>query len=1202
LELILEGSKGGEDKAHTPVETPNNLLSVAYAKVLLAVAEGELAGTPTGRDIFLNGTPLLDSTGAPNFGGVTWEWRPGSVNQSYIQGMPDVSNEVSVGVELKDTTPWVREITKESLSAARVTLNWPALQQQQANGDTVGVTIDYAIDLSTDGGAYQLYQQYQVSGKTNTAYERTHRVNLPPATTGWTMRVRRITPNSTSSLVQDTMNIKSFAEVVDAKQRYPNTALLFVQFDSRLFGGGSIPKISVKTKGRSVRVPANYDPITRVYSGVWDGVFKWAWTDNPVWIFFDIVTQNRFGLGSRVTVNQVDKWELYEVAQYCDVLVDDGTGAGTKEPRHTCNIYIQSQEDAWTVLRDICSIFNGMTYWDGNKFIARADKQEPLDNIPLFGRTNVIGDFDYQTTDERTIFTSALVSYDEPSDHYGTQVEAVWEKSQILRWGGDRQTTMAAVGCTSRGEAQRKGKYTLITNMFNRSVNFKTGLQGLDPKVRPGAIIGVADPLIAGKEFTGRLIAATNRVITLDRVTEAKPGDVMFITRKDGSQEGRTVQAAAGKVITVTTNYSEIALPNSVWYLEADDLKSQLFKITKLKVDGATCMIDAVEYNDSKFAAIDSGARLEPRPISKVPPQAQKAPTPVIISSSSYIEQMQAVTTMTISWPKTENAVLYEGQWRVGQGDWVTLGVTGAQQFNVKGIYTGQYLARVRAINALDVKSAWTLSEATDLNGKAGSPPALSTFTTRKLVFGIGLDWTFPNGAEDTARTEIMYSVTTSFADAIKLGDYAYPQNSHEMHGLAAGVTFFFWARIIDRTGNIGPWTPLSTAHGLMGQSSSDQAEYELYFKQMIGASALYAELNDRIDLIDGNGTGSVNDRINDAVTDLEGQIANITDALVYDPALPYLDGDVVRQGHKLYQAIQDVPVSTPPPNVVYWKDVGTILEEANALASQVAVNTTNIETIDGKVTATASQISGLTAATRDDGGEGALNDALKGWTSTASIVEEKTVRTSENYAMAQTIIKLTADVDTNTATVVEVKQTQATDREANALAVQALNVKADANTAAVQTTSQAVATLDGKVSASWSVKLQVNGQGQYVAAGIGLGIDNGPAGLQSTFLVQADKFAVINNIDSTLSVPFVIQGNQAFIRSAFIQDASITTAKIGGALQSDDWINSTQGWYLPKTGAWQMNGSAGGGKMVINNTFIRFYHPNGNLGIDLSL
>lgn len=1193
---ILEGGKGGEQEAHTPVETPNNLLSVAYAKVLIAVAEGELEGNPTGKDIYLNGTPLISGNGDSNFGGVTWEWRKGSVDQTHIPGIPEVSNEINVGVELKQVAPWVQQVTKESLSAVRVTLQWPALMQQLANGDTVGYTIDYAIDLSTNGGPFTLYQQYQVSGKTNGVYERTHRVNLPESDNGWSVRVRRITANATGSLIQDTMNIKSYAEVVDAKQRYPNTALLFVQFDSRLFGGGAIPKISVKTKGRVVRVPSNYDPTYRTYSGTWGGDFKWAWTDNPAWVFFDIVTQDRFGLGSRVTVNQVDKWALYEVAQYCDVMVDDGTGSGGLQPRHTCNIYIQSKADAWEVLRDICSIFNGMMYWNGNQFVAKADKLEPVDDIPTFSRSNVVdGEFQYSSSDERTIFTSALVSYDEPTDHYETQVEAVREDSQILRWGGDRQTTMAAIGCTSRAEAQRKGKYTLITNLLNRGVTFKTGLQGLNENVAPGSIIGIADPLIAGKPFTGRLIASTPTVVTLDRLTEAKAGDLLFLTLKDGSQQSRTVSAVSGKVITVTTAYSEPIPANSVWYLESEDLKSQLFKVVKVtSPEESIYEINAVEYNTSKYAAIDNGARLEPRPISKVPPSVQQPPASVTISANTFTEQTMAVTTMTVAYPSTENAVLYEGEWRIGQGDWVTLGTTGATEFTVRGVYSGKYLARVRAINALGIKSLWRLSETTDVLGKTGLPPALTSFNVTPIVFGMRLNWTFPEGAEDSARTEIMYSVTPSFADAIKLGDFAYPQQIHEINGLAAGTIRYFWARLVDRTGNVGPYLPLSSVNGILGMSSNDPLEYEDYFLGQITDSALGKELATEIGKIPG---------LSNSVADLQEQIKNITDALAYDPEKSYVTGEIVRLGQKLYQAIANVPAGESPPNPLYWADVGTILETANALATRVEINEAKIEEVDGKVSAVASRLSSLQAGFRRDDDEGQLIDALRGWDSLTSFTEEVKVRAEENLATTERITNLKSEVDDNSANLTTLEQTVATDRESFAQSIERLQVEAGETNAAVEVVSKATAELEGKAEAMWAVKLNVNAQGQYVTAGVGLGIENGPAGLQSTFLVQADKFAVVNGVDANLSAPFVVQGGQVFIKDAFIADASITNAKIGGALQSTDFVSNTTGWQLPKSGPWQLNGSSGGGgRMTLNNTAIKLYHPNGVLAIDLSL
>ena len=1115
-ELVLEGAKGGGEEPHTPVEARNTLLSVSYAKVLVAVGEGPLDGMPTGRDIYLNGTPLENESGGANFGGVTWEWRNGTQNQTYIQGMPETSNETSVGVELTVPNPWTQTLTKKSLSAARVTLSWPALQQQLENGDVVGYAINYVLEISTDGGAFVVDQAHTVSGKTNTEYERTHTIKLPRnPISGWTIRVRRLTPDSESQLIQDTMKVKSYTEVVDMKSSYPNTALLFVQFDSRLFGGGSIPTISVETRGRVIRVPDNYDPETRTYSGTWAGAFKWAWTDNPAWVYFDILTQERFGLGSRVDATQVDKWSLYEIAQYCDVMLDDGTGAGTKAPQHTCNIYIQTQADAWTVLRDLVTIFNGMTYWNGKQFTVLADRQEDLNNLPLYNRTNVIdGKFKYQTTDERSIFTSALVSYDDPKNHYGTEVEAVWEKSEILRWGGDRQTTISAIGCTSRAEAQRRGKYQLLTNMYNRTTSFKTGLQALAAKSQPGKIIAIADPVIAGKPFTGRLVGGTPTVVTLDRDAEVSVGDVLFVTNSSGVQQGRTVKSVHGRVIEVTVSYSETPKGNDVWYLESTTLKSQLFRVLKItQPDNGIYEITGVEYNDSKYDAIATGARLEPRPVSVVPDRIQEAPSPVTIAADSYVEQTMALTTMTITWPQTKFAVSYEVQWRVGLGDWISLGTTGAISIDVKGVYAGKYFARVRAINAMGTKSVWSTSIETNIVGKVGTPNALASLTTTSEIFGIRLDWKFKPGSDDTAYIDIQESNTVTGDSPRPLTTVAYPADHYLKSGLGAGVAFFYRARLIDRTGNIGPYTAWTR-----GVSSSDPLEILDYIKGQIGETEISKELNERIDKIeviegdvvriDGDITNLQNDvtvlhkdlsaldnnvnwlesqlgglenqlqndidqlgstlqgaiditnadlgdlkddvnDLNDEVANLQDQVENFVDALLYDPSMSYKKGDTVREGQKLYQALKDVPFNTTPPNAEYWKDVGDIVTDLGALSARVSTNTNTITQQGNTITAQGQKLDALTVRVGDS--ESKISGNTTAITNlTATVTQQGNDITSQGQA----ITALASDV-------VNLKTGQA----GNASAIESLRTTVTTQGDLITSQGQAITSLGADVS-----------------------------------------------------------------------------------------------------------------------------------------
>lgn len=1011
-QVVLQGHKGGEKSPHQPAETRNNLLSKSYAKVLLAIGEGEFAGVPTAADIYLDGTPLVSSTGLQNFGGVKWEYRPGTVDQTHIQGMPEVSNEFPIGFTLTNTVPYTRLITDSQLDAVRVTLSWPALLQQKDNGDIVGYNIVYAIDISTNGGAYVEQGQWDTNtGKTTVEYNRTHRINLPKTGTSWTLRVRRITPNQNNAKFQDTMTVKTFAEVIDAKLRYPNTALLYVEFDAELFGGTSIPRISLKTKGRLVQVPANYDPATRTYSGVWNGTFKWAWTDNPAWVFYDLVTNERFGLGSRITPAMVDKWTLYQVSQYCDVLVSDGKGG--QEPRYTCNIYIQSRKEAWQVLRDIVGIFNGMLYWSGTQMVASADMPVAVNTVRNYSRSNVIdGKFSYGSTSEKTIYTTALVSYDNPDNHFETAVEAVNDLNLVQRYKTWAQAELSAIGCTSRGQAQRKGKYTMLTNSLNRVVTFKLGLEGYLPK--PGEVIGVADQVMAGASLAGRISAATTNTVTVDRVPSAAIGDILYVNKADGiASEGRTIQSISGKTMTVTTPFSVVPSTELSWYVEKVSLKSQLFRITKVtwNDDQGQYEVTGVQYEDSKYSAVDTGARLESRPITSIPAGGQAGPTNLIVSSFTYLEQTMAVTNLSVKWTPAAGAMNYEGQWRKDGGDWINVGLTATTGFDVKGIYTGAYQARVRAVNAAGIKSVWVESTNTQINGKVGTPPALTSLTTLGTVFGIQLNWTFPPGAEDTARTEIMYGPTTSFGAATKLGDFAYPQQMHTMNGLKAGATFFFWGRLVDRSGNVGPYYPLSTLNGVMGQSSTDLNEYEEYFLGQINESALgqqLAEKIDKIELIDGitvdldrvskdvnwidsqiggieaqlqNDIGTI-DRtltaaidqtnedvdgikgdvsdLNETVSELQSQVDDIVDALAYDPTKTYKAGDTVRVDNRLFQARMAVPVNTTPPNDTYWQDVGQVVSGYGALVTQVSSNTTTITSQGNTITAHGQQLDAL--------------------------------------------------------------------------------------------------------------------------------------------------------------------------------------------------------------------------------------------------
>ncbi|WDH55376.1 host specificity protein J [Pseudomonas chlororaphis] len=1076
-QIEIHGAKGGSSKPKSPTEVNDSLRSTNLAKMLIAVGEGEFDSVPTDYDIYLDNTPIKDASGNINFPNVKWDWRSGSVDQSYIPGIPSVENETTLNIELRSDTPWVRSITNTQLSAARVRFAWPALQRQGDEGNVGGYRIEYAIDVATDGGAYQQVLLEAVDGKTTTRYERSRRVDLPPATSGWLIRVRRLTPNQNSNKVADTMLIAGLTEVIDAKLRYPNTALLYIEFDAEQFT--NIPAVTVKCKARKWQVPSNYDPVTRTYTGTWDGTMKQAWTNNPAWITYGVCTEDRFGLGKRIKPWMVDKWELYRISQYCDQNVPNGLGG--QEPRFLCDMNLQGKADAWSLLRDIAGIYRGMTYWAQGQLVMQADMPRAQDYDYVFTRANVIdGKFSYGSASAKTRYTRALVSYDNPANNYDTDV-IPFADLDLQRRFGDKPTELTAIGCTRASEAQRRGKWAILSNNQDRTISFKTGMEGVIPL--PGHIIPVADSLLAGRQVGGRISAVAGRVVTLDRDTQAKAGDRLIINLPGGRAEGRTVQSVTGRAVTVTTAYSEPPLPQLQWALDADDLAIPLYRVlsTKRTTEG-DFEISALQYEPGKFAFIDTGARLEERPISIIPITVVPPPASVTLTSNYAVDQGIAISTMNISWPAVNGAVAYDVEWRKDSGNWIKVQRTGATSVDVTGIYAGAYLARVRAVSAFDISSIWKSSNLTQLNGKEGQPPAVSFLTPTGLVYGIRLDWGFPAGAEDTQRTEIWYSKTTSLADAIKLGDFAYPQARHEMQNILAGASFFFWARLVDRTGNVGPWYP--TGVGVNGQASSDQTEYEEYFSGQIGESALGKHLGDRINLIDGP-------------ADLPGSVNN------------------------------------------------------------------RIQVVSGEVSAISEKVDGVFAQ---------VNPPMAGST-------EDLAGSTESFVGVWSVQSAVIEGDVATGKRVDNVQ-----------------VQMGQNTAAIQEVSQAQVDLSGKASTMWSVKMQIDSAGRYVAAGIGLGIENQNGVFQSQFLVSADRFAVVNGMGGgALAVPFVVQDGQVFINQAFINQAFIKELVLGMTLRSAA-LNS-EGLPLLEinipAGTLTLRGQSAEGSTLLNNNGIFVYDLN---------
>uniref|UniRef100_UPI00352A7D40 TipJ family phage tail tip protein n=1 Tax=Klebsiella quasipneumoniae TaxID=1463165 RepID=UPI00352A7D40 len=799
----IAGAKNNGGNKDNGQNRGTEIASIAYMKILLALSEGQIAGQFTGQDICLDGTPLLDADGHENFPGVTWEWRSGLVDQDYIQGFPAVENEISVSTEIKSGTPWVKAINNTQLSAVRLRIKFPnGVYSLRDSGGKDGYRIEFAIDVSTDGSTYTEYGRDTVDGIANTGYERSYRIDLPRANSGWQIRVRRLTENKNNNKTADVSRIESITEIVDAKLRYPNTALLFVQFDSTLFDGRT-PTVTVKAKGLVIRVPSNYDPVERTYSGSWDGTFKWAWSNNPAWIFYDLVLNKRYGLGKRISSDQVDKWTLYQIGQYCDAPVSDG--AGGKEARYLCDLYISQRTDAWTVLMDLANIFRGMISWSNNLLSVDADMPREMDPDFVFNKSNIVGSFTFSSTSERTNYSAAIVTYSNPQNNYQDDQASVYSQEVADRFGFNT-IELSRIGCTRESEAQRHGAYAIETNRDDNGVEFKTGMEGRIPRV--GKVIGINNAPMAGRQNGGRVAAVSGKRITLDRAVAAKAGDTLIINLPDGKSQGRKVQGVQDRIVTVEQEYNPAPQEEAGWILDQSDLAIQQFRVKRVvNNNDGTVTINGLPYNPNKFPRVDDGAVIEDRPVTVVPPRGQEAPDDITISSLYRVSQGIGITTLVATWSPVKNAIAYEMQWRQNNGDWINLPRTGNTRFEVDGIYTGRYVVRVRAINAQDIASVWGISKETELTGKSGAPLPPLALATRSLVHGVQVSWEFPTGSGDTLRTELQYSKNQDGSAPMLLSDVAYPGKSYQQMGLSMGAEFWYRARLVDRLGNESPWT-----------------------------------------------------------------------------------------------------------------------------------------------------------------------------------------------------------------------------------------------------------------------------------------------------------------------------------------------------------------------------------------------------------
>ncbi|MCM7470352.1 phage tail protein [Enterobacter bugandensis] len=1251
----ITGAKGGRQKQHTPVEQPDSAQSMARCRMLLALGEGEFAGGLDATRIFLDGTPLGNPDGTMNFENVSWDFRPGTQTQTPIPGFPAVENETTVGVSLTKATPWTRALSNTQIDAVLVRIGIPGLQQQENDGDIVGTTVQYHIDLAVDGGAYSTVMTKTVTEKLSSLYELTHRINLPKASTGWQIRVVRDTDDSTSQMLQNKTQVQAITEVIDARLRYPHTALLYVSFNAKSFN--NIPKISCMPKGRIIRIPSNYDPIARTYSGTWDGTFKWGWTNNPAWIWFDVLTEPRFGLGRRVTPEMLDKWELYRIAQRCDQKVPDGKGGSGTEPRFMFDVYIQSQADAWQVIKDIAAGFNGMTFWGNNMFNVVSDMPADTTKLQILTRASVVGKPVYSSGSEKNRFSSALINFSDPDNHYQDRTTAVMFP-ELVRQFKFKQTQITAIGCTRESEAQRRGGWAVYSNSLDRIITLQTGLDGF--VFVPGTVFAFADERLSGRVYGGRITGynAGLKAVTTDRGTSAVAGDTLMIRTQGGTVESRVIQAVNGTQLILSTPFTAAPLPNAVFVIDAGQLRLQYFRVTNLKFDDEenTFTITGAEYNASKYDAVDNNARLDTPPISLIPTGLVNQPTNIMVSSYDAVRQGQRVATLIATWDAPvdkdgklqSDVIAYRAQWKRGNNEWVNVPETGLRNIEVPGIFEGDYLVRVRAINSGGASSLWATSALTHLTGRTGDvPKPVGLTATEDVVFGINITWGFPADTADTLSTELQYSASVDGANPMLLASVPYPQKLYQQMGLKAGQEFWYRARLVDRIGNQSEWTDW-----VRGQASIDVSDitdailedikssevFKDLIEDAVASSEKLAELSDAIKE-NADGLAAAVGSNKQTAEAIIGNALAIADVVVRQTAQQGANSakfeqlreviatetearvtDVTRLEAKTAQneaGITDVRQALATETEARASAVSQLTaatqaasDKADSAAAAGAQNKASITDLSQVVTdldsSMASRLEELGAQT-DKASGGIQNNAIALITSTLAQINQRNllsvqygdnkagiervdnVMADASKAVAESLRTLDSSAGGNTANVTDLSKTLADFTQASATQINSLKVTVNGQQAAIVQNAQVSADINNNLNAMYSIKVAVDANGRQYATGMGIGVQNTPSGMQSQVLFLADRFAVMSQAGGTVTLPFVIQNGQTIIRDTVIGDGTIGNLKIGSYIQSTTWDGTGNvGWHINKSGY-----------AVFNNVTVRgaVYAQNGQFG-----
>ena len=785
--MRIYGAKGGSGRSHTPVEAPETGRSKQIVKIVEVISEGEIDGLVDElKSVYLDDTPVRNANGSYNFNNVSGELNVGTQTQSPLDGYESSQNEVSVGVEVKKNTgAIVRTITDERITRLRLTIGVKSLFEQNSQGDTNATSVTMRIKVGSKT------QDYVIRGKYSSQYLEAVEFGSLPAVP-FNISVERVTADSNKNTLQNGTLWSAYTEIIDTEFCYPNTALAGVSLDSDYFNG--IPARNYLVRGIKVKVPSNYNPETRVYTGLWDGTFKIAWTDNPAWILMDIITNERYGLGGLLGSFSCDKWTLYDIARYCDTMVDDGFGG--KEPRFTCNAWITDISDAYTLLNNICSIFRAIPVWTGQEYSAIMDR--PSDPSWTYTNANVIdGIFERSYSAKKSRHNAVKVTYSDKNNAYKSAVEYVSDDASIAK-NGLNLTEITAFGCTSRGQAYRTGRWLIETEKLEKeTITFTVGREGL--MHLPGDIIRVSDNHYAGLNIGGRVVSVSGNKVTLDREVKLSGATNLTYINKSAKETTIRITAANGNVVTLASTPNDIE-PMTVWSLSTSTVTSGLYKAISLtENDDGTFKIVALQHEPQKEAIVDKSAHFVP-----TNKTAYRAPQINNVDAKTGYDGKLYVTVdvgsgdgeLTYDVRILKDGYLYE--YRRGLTD---------PNISFENLPNGEYTVVIYAKN----KRGQVVSEKTT-TFTIDKPPAPTGVLVTGGLGEITIEWDW---VDDVTYTEIFASEDTNFANATKVAKVLSKLYSHSV---GAKQTRYYWLRHV-RGINNGPFYQEA---GIKGESAVD--------------------------------------------------------------------------------------------------------------------------------------------------------------------------------------------------------------------------------------------------------------------------------------------------------------------------------------------------------------------------------------------